>query len=286
MIKKRKCLLAIIMGILVFHLTGCGHVQSAESLIKAAKNKYGACKVVSKKESENKTEVVLHDKLQDFDYTVYSVMNDINIDGSSFGSVPHSSDTFEQELWEKVISNIKNQLDDICNKADMRYSVDDSTQSITIFAPSEKSGKEVALKCAILLQTQNQKNRLDGRLVEVVSDESKDQYSKNRYGSIKLPDMKWRTKEDEDIDEYTQMAREITDPKAEFVRMEKGRFSDTGAELDRVVNTLWEDYPQDMNSPVRFFYFKDSKGKEFYVCDFYYYDEDHYEYQLYTNYEN
>ena len=79
-------------------LTGCGHVKSADKLVKSAKRTHGDCEVISKSESDEESKVVLKDKLQGFEYTITSSMHDINIDGSSFGSVPGTTDTFSLSL--------------------------------------------------------------------------------------------------------------------------------------------------------------------------------------------
>lgn len=50
------------------------------------------------------------------------------------------------------------------------------------------------------------------------------------------------------------------------------------AELARTLQT-------DM-TPVRFFYFRASNGKEYYLCDFTYYDESFSDYSWYTNYDS
>ena len=83
----------------------------------------------------------------------------------------------------------------------------------------------------------------------------------------------------------THRARSQTDSKAEFVRKEEKKFSDTGADLNRVVSTLGQDYPTEPDSPVTYYYFKSSKGEEFYLCNFLYRDENSAAYYYFTNYK-
>ncbi len=272
----KKTLFFLVSFLFIISITACGHPRSAKSLYKEAKHKYGKCTIVSRNETDEGSVVTLHDKLQDFDYTVSSKMNDINIDGASFGSVPGTSDTFMKSLMEKVVSNVKDDLDTACSKPGVSYEpYPDSTDDLilVIYATDEKSGQDAAIKAATAIQTQNLKNRLDGIDIYVVDDSSEEWYNCEHLGSVRLPDIKWRTKEDELADYYTDMAHAQTDPEAVFVRSRKGTFSETGADLNKVVNVLGTDYPTEMSSPVTFYYFRDSKGREYYLCDFNYYDK-------------
>ena len=264
---------------------GCGKVKSANQLYKQAKRDHGSCTIVSKQESADRTQVVLHDKLQDFDYTVSSSMQDISIDGTSFGSVPGDSDRFMSGLKEKVTANVKVELEKACSMDGVHYEVNADNSSkllLVVFARNAKDAETAAVRCAELLQEQNINNRLDGLLLYTVGNESGDAH----WGSVRLPDTTWRTPTDEAIDYYTEMARAQTDKNAQFLRMQKGTFADTGAELKRVVNMLGTEYPTESTSPVTFYYFEASDGTEYYLCDFNYYDEESRQFAWYTNYKN
>lgn len=95
-INKKWLVKILLLFIIVLFTSGCGEVKSKKSLYKWAKNEYGDCTIVSMTETDDKTVVVLHDTLQDFDYEVVSSMSKIVIDGSNFGSLPNTSDTFEK----------------------------------------------------------------------------------------------------------------------------------------------------------------------------------------------
>lgn len=282
--KKKQFFNVILLFVMILFASGCGKIKSGKSLYKWAKDEYGDCTIVSVTETDDETVVVLHDTLQDFDYEVISSMNEIVIDGSSFGSLPGTQDTFEKALKEKVISNVKNELDTVCNKEGMRYEYAEGESIISIFARTEKDGREAGLKCAEILQKQNINNRLDNLCINVVSNQYDKYYANEHFGSVKLPNISWRTSEDELVEYYTEMAQMQTDEKAVFLRSELKTFADTGADLERVVNVLGEDYPTESTSPVKFYYFRSSDGKEYYLCDFNYYDEDYANYAWYTNY--
>ncbi|MGN0689280.1 MAG: hypothetical protein ACI4KH_02540, partial [Oscillospiraceae bacterium] len=69
--KRHSFCKAVILSLVVttaLVLSGCGKVRSVKSLYSEAKRNHGDCTIVSKSETDEKTLVVLHDKLQDFDY--------------------------------------------------------------------------------------------------------------------------------------------------------------------------------------------------------------------------
>ncbi len=275
----------IIPVMLLLSLVSCGSVKSANDLYKQAKKKHGKCTVVSKDETEDKTTVVLHDELQDFDYTVTSSMDEINIDGSSFGSVPDTSDSFDRDLKEKVLSDCMSDIEDACSSVGVSYQLSDYALLVVKSSDEDKAVKG-AKKCAKILQKKNKKHRMDGWEIEVRGKtESNSNYTyDDKYGVVRLPDNEYADIGDLKVEYYTEMAHSQTDPKATYVRKEKKTFADTGADLERVVNVLGEDYPTSNSSPVTFYYFKDSNGREYYLCDFNYYESNSSRFAWYTNY--
>ena len=265
-------------------LTACSPA-SCDTLYRKASHMHGKCTIVSKSESDSANTVIVHDELQDFNYKVSSSMQDIMIDGSNFGSLASSGDTFEQELKNKVFTETRDALDEACSADNIRYEPIgyESEMILVVYAADESSGKTAALKCAAALQEQNMKNRLDGNVIRVCESTDEDWPHCESFGSIKLPDIKWRTPDDELADYYTEMARQQTDPNAVFIRAEKGKFSDTGADLDKVVHALGSDYPIAQDSPVTFYYFTCPDGGEYYLCDFNYYNDTG-SFAWYTNY--
>ncbi len=261
----------------------CGRIKTAKELYRSAKSSYGACDIVSKSETEDGTTVVLHDKLQDFDYEIYSSMNDIVIDGSSFGSVESTGDTFSRSLEKKVLSLTWDELTAICSEHGSSCSENDFAL-LVIRSNTESDASAAALECSKLLQEHNLNGRMDRWLITAYGSEKEDYLSDVKYGSIKLPDIRWRTTEDETTEYYIEMAHMFTDSNAEYLRKETKTFADTGADIDRVVCVLGTDYPTESSSPVTFYYFRASDGREYYLCDFNYYDENHYDYKWYSNY--
>ncbi len=286
--KLRKALVvAAAIGSTVL-FTACGRVRSARSLISEAKRNYGDCTVISKVQTSDKMQVLLHDELQDFDYTITCSMDGIWIDGSNFGSVPRTSENFYQSLLAKIESNVESDIIDICNTYNAEYEWNPGYGGdliLTIRVGRESLAIPCAEECAETIQEQNMAGRLDGMLVVAEHIPDSTDYYGERYGSVELPNTRWRTLEDEKVDYYTEMAHMQTDPKAVYLRTEQGYFRDTGADLDRVVYTLGTDFPENMDDPVTFYFFRSSTGEEYYLCDFNYYkDEGYSDFAYYTNY--
>ena len=191
-------------------------------------------------------------------------------------------------LLAKIESNVGTKIADICKEhnAEYEFSAYGGDLLLTIRTAAESDAIDCAEECAEVLQEQNLNNRLDDKLIvaEHIPDDT--DWVGKRFGSVKLPGTSWRTIEQENIDYYTEMAHEQTDPNAVFLRTRQGYFRDTGADLNRVVNVLGSDIPDDMNDPVIFYYFRSSKGQEYYLCDFVYNDkEDPNAFCWYTNYQ-
>lgn len=271
-----KTLLLIPMIFAALVLSSCGNVRSAKSLYNEARQNFGNCSVVSENSTKERTAVVLHDELQDFDYEMYSSMYEITLDGSSFGSVPTDSNTFRSSLIEKVIGNNSDRLEEICYNNKAEYSVDGF---IRITAPDKETAMQASLGFAEIFQRENLNSRLDGLKISADS-ENNDMH----FGSVVLPIIKWLSPEDELVTCFIEIAHEQTDKEAVFLRYEKIKFKDTEADISRVVSVLGTDYPESPDDEVTIYYFRSSAGKEYYICDFNYYDDNGGYMNYYTNY--
>ena len=182
-------------------LTGCGNRASADKLVDDAKSKYGDCEVVSKTETSDRVEVIVKDKAQGFEYKLYSGMDDINIDGSKFGSIPSSSDTFYSEFAKYTMKQGQTELDSICKKYGVEYEsipiyfdeIDGTAVFLLLTIPmsvSEEQGAAIAEQVAEVFQQYNVNNRLDGFQIRLYHDYEwfKANYGKyNPYGENDYP---------------------------------------------------------------------------------------------------
>ena len=107
----RKVLSVILVFAFLVGVTSC-RPKSANALVSYAQEKYGECTLVSKETTKDCTIVILHDELQDFDYTVRSFMMDMNLDGASFGNTEQTRDTFLDDLIDKIVADYQAQVDE------------------------------------------------------------------------------------------------------------------------------------------------------------------------------
>ena len=273
----KKALSILLSCLFLIGTTSCTP-KNADQLISQARKEHGSCTVVSKTAADGGMTVVLHDELQDFDYTVRSFKSKINIDGANAGSYPDSRDSFVEDLSKKVISNVKNDLDRIAAETGTRYIADsDKTGNLypVIFANDTESGAKAAMSFAEVIQTQNIDHRLDNVQIVVYQDSEKIRSSDlgsvygTKIGSVRLPDISFRDIEKETEDNFIQMGL-AHDKRAEYLGKELKTFADTGLDLDRVVIFDGESNPTQPDSPVTLYYFRASDGTDFWIADFSY----------------
>lgn len=192
---KRILALALIFAVLI-GLTSCAIPKSSKALIREAAAEHGECTVVSIEKADGGYSVVLHDELQDFDYTVKSYKAQFEADGSKFGSYASTKDTFVDCLMDKVMSEVGGELDKICKETGTRY-LNDRSKSIyllpVIVAEDEASGKKAAEAFAKVFSEHNLNGRMDGWPLVVYWDSDKIKTGEHRptywktMGTVKLP---------------------------------------------------------------------------------------------------
>lgn len=175
--------LLIVLLIMILMLVGCGTVYDASTLYEKAQKDHGKCTLVSSENYEDGgSKVVLHDTLQDFDYTITSRMYDINIDGTIFGQHASLVDTFNEKLFKKVLPEFESYMEIITLTSDMTYSIDYPNLTLNIHWDNEVDGRDFSIQLAQLINEQNKYNRLDGFKINAFK---KDSYTP--YVSIVLP---------------------------------------------------------------------------------------------------
>jgi hypothetical protein len=283
-VKKRSLLLGCLL--LAVLLGGCGKAKGAGGLVSQAQKEHGPCTVVSETQgSDGGWEVVLYDELQGFEYEVSSYMDDFSLDGSSFGSFPGQHDSFKQRLIEHVCTQHRQEMDDISAAYGVSYDPE-MYPDIVINASSLADGRLAAAELARTLQTDNLYNRMDGVMIRLYVGQNSEWVMNDYAGSVTLPDTTMKTADEEELEYFIERAHMETDRGAVYLRTEYGSFKDTGADITRVNSVMGTAYPETDMAPVRFFYFRASNGKEYYLCDFTYYDESFSDYSWYTNYDS
>ena len=276
----KKRLIQLFSAVSLLMLTSCA-AASAETLLDEAVSRHGECTLVSTEKADGKTEIVVHDTLQDFDYTLTGFVYDVKYGDITIGKKSAISDSFGISQREKILSGIKDGLDEICSADSVGYEIINS--SLYIRAENEEAGKAAAVKCAQLIKKNDPGDRLDSMVINVYGDTAEEYYDDEFFGILRLPDETWMTNEEVLVEEFTAEAQVMTGTNAKYLRTEHGKFSDTGADLQRVAGASAEKITSP-DSPVSYYYFADTDGTEFYICDFTYYDEDRSGFAWYTNY--
>jgi len=264
----KKIGLCFLLIICVLGLTACGRPARPGKLAREARKTYGSASVVSKVKTPIGYSVTMHDKLQDFDYTIYSYRRHIGL----FNYRGEISDTFEYCLIHKIIDDTeKAEIDDITDRYDAMYT--EGYGFYDVYSKDPENAKQAALEFAEVLQRNNMNGRLNGVELRAITLGT---YLAERtgykaecdeeVGRVTLPDKTWRSKEDELIELYTIYAREL-DAGAVYLRSEVKKLKFTQYELEDIGGS--NGAPKYWSSPVTFYYFKASDGGEFYVGDFY-----------------
>lgn len=296
--KIGRTLLAAVIVTSCVSLTGC-KPKGANALIRQAKREHGPCDVVSRETNEEGSVVVLRDQLQGFEYQVSSYMTDINIDGSSFGSLPNTTDTFDWALHFYVLDEAADELDAVCDEYGLSLSDDNNLCDCYWYQVDSSVSDEDAIegieKIAEIMQEYNLESRMDGWTIylehdnewlsayydELMSEPGHDYYSDPEYehllspagggqlkhiGSVRLPDTSFRDEAKEAEDYYLEMAQ-MKNEDAVFIRSEQRPFSDTGVSLVYVVESYGQFYPHSEDDMVTYYYFE-ADGQEFFICNF------------------
>jgi len=304
---KKKIIYALVILAVAFIMTGCGHVKSTKQLVKMAKRAHGACEVVSKEEGEECTSVRLRDKLQGFEYTISSSMQDIVIDGSSFGALPQTYDSFELSLQQFVKERTAPKLDEICKKYGATYDnmfVDEVILRFTLdHDMPDSNAVHIVEEAALAFQEYNAEHRMDGMEVYVEHDEewlkkqleTHDEINglKHDYmysgagnavarhmGSAVLPDCVFRDLEAEHDAYYMEMAL-MTDRRSKFLRKEKKTLDELGLIPEDVNAEYGKEEPRDGSYVVTVYHFT-TGVQEYYILDVLNADSSGW----YTNYED
>ncbi len=282
--RKSKIISLLLTGAFCLSFAGCS-VKSPNKLLRYARRTYGECELVDSEQTDDYTRIIVRDELQGFEYQVTSGMYDMNLDGSSFGSLEDTRSNFDLALEEYVFGEVQDELEDICEEAGVEGSSDDFCLWL-IRCDEEQAGIDAALECAEVLQEYNLENRMDNWEIVVQAYHAYNDEGDKRYGSVVLPNIEWVSHEQETANYFLDIARMIADTNdVELVGVEVKTFADTGLDIELVAQTTYQTYPTSADSPVTFYYFKTGDGTEFYVCDFLYYVNDYYDSDWYNNYE-
>jgi len=217
------------------------HVKKPEQILKKAVRKHGACTYVSEEKRNGRVYVTVHDRLQDFDYTLCSAMTEYGMDGSTFFHLENTTDDFEKRLRSHILSQIKPELDAVLAQygASLDNRADFSSYYLNVRVPDGQYAEAVCLQCAQLLQKHNLKNRLDRKVIAAET------APRTHAGSVTLPEMCFLDCEGETVRWVTDHVKRMTEAQdIRFLRKESHTLAELGCPPDRVSCTAGSYYPK------------------------------------------
>ena len=113
--RKSKIISLLLTGAFCLSFAGCS-VKSPNKLLRYARRTYGECELVDSEQTDDYTRIIVRDELQGFEYQVTSGMYDMNLDGSSFGSLEDTRSNFDLALeCAEVLQeyNLENRMDNL-----------------------------------------------------------------------------------------------------------------------------------------------------------------------------
>lgn len=158
----KNAVVTVTLFMMVFMLCACS-VSSKRSLIKYAKEHYGACTFIREEHkgsgNDEVRKVYLKDKDTGIEYTVTSSMHDFNIDGTSFGYTNNISSDFEKEYSEYLLSDAGKDISELERKNGCSIEYGTEFVRITFISRVEVDiAYNVAKKCDRILAEYDVKN--------------------------------------------------------------------------------------------------------------------------------
>lgn len=276
-----KRIIALITFLLIVLSFGGCSVASEKEIVKYANDKYGEAELLkTEKPDDENTICYFKDKEYDFEYYVKSYMNEILIDGSSFGSTENKGSNFDIQYYNYINKEVGSDLSLLEQKYNIDISVSDGTY-IYYFARIYYKSSNTSNVSAVTKEISDLYTTVDTRnywkdLVVEAYDESG-----NYLGSYHHSRNGWMTFEDEYDIKYIDEIANLSDD-AKYLRKEQHSFTETGVNIQEVVQVLGN--PEIKPDSTVTYYIFTVDGQEYYMCDFMVHD-DIGGFEWYTNYK-
>ena len=276
----KRIITLIVFSLLFLSLTGCS-VASEKEIVKFANDEYGEATLLRTEERDDKNTICyFKDEEYGFEYYVSSYMNEIIIDGSSFGSTENKGSNFDIQYYNYINEVVDSDLSMLEQKYNIDISVSDGTY-IYYFAKIKYKSSNISNVATLTKEISDLYTAVDTRnywndLVVEAYDESG-----NYLGSYHHSRNGWMTAEDEIdlkyIDEISKLSAD-----AKYLRKEQHLFTETGVNIQDVVQVLGN--PEVKQTSMVTYYIFTVDGQEYYMCNFLVHD-DIGGFEWYTTYE-
>lgn len=247
---RKKPLIVLVLFACEALLCSCS-VKSKGSLISYARNEYGACKFVKQETmgtgNDKVRKVYLIDNDTGIEYTVTSGLNDINIDGSSFGHVENTRSDFMNLYIEYVRKNAREKLEAIEKKYDVQ--ITDQHQILFASRPSKGQPKAVAEEVKDVIDSYDEKGLL-GKIPYLVYAEDGDAY----LGELNSATGQWSGEDPYAVIDYVQSVF----PNAQYSAYIHG-IPESYVNYDDMQRLIDMGCTNENNFDTKFYFFKDPK---------------------------
>ena len=276
----KKLRTVVIYLALAFCLTGCS-VASEKEVVKYAEEKYGEATLLrTEEQGDEEITCYFKDKEYGFEYSVSSYMNDIFIDGASFGSAESKGSNFDIQYYNYINDAIAKDLEFIEQKYNVDISISDGTY-IYYFAKVSYKSKDTTNVALVTKEVSDLYTTLDTRHYWKNLDVEAYDMDGSYLGAYHYEQGKWMTPEDENDLFYIEHIKNLNS-EAVYLRKEQHLFTETGVNINDVVTVLG-DPEVTVDSTVTYYIFSVDK-EEYYMCDFMVMN-DIGGYEWYTNYK-
>lgn len=276
----KKLFTFVLCLFLTLSLSACS-VASEKEVVKYAEEKYGEATLL-KTEEPSDEEIICHfkDKEYGFEYYVVSYMNDIVIDGATFGSAENKGSDFDIQYYNYMNETLEDDLALIEGKYNVDISVSDGTY-IYYFAQVNYKSSDASNVAQVSKEISDLYTSIDTRHYWKDLDVEAYDSQGNYLGAYHYEQEKWMTPEDEEDLFYIEHITNLTS-KAVYVGKEQHVFTDTGVDINDVVQVLGN--PEVKTDSIITYYFFTVDDEEYYMCDFMIMN-DIGGHEWYTNYE-
>ncbi|MBE5944416.1 MAG: hypothetical protein E7258_05805 [Lachnospiraceae bacterium] len=260
----KKILISGLVLVLVLSLSGCS-ADSEKNIIKHAKDKYGPNKHIKTEElGEDKTTCYFTDNEYGFEYYVSSYMNEIIIDGSSFGSVENKGSNFDIQYYNYLCNTLSYDLQAIEEKYNVDIEISDGTY-IYYFAQVYYKTEDSSNASSVTKEISDLYTSLDTRHYWKNLDVEAYDCNGEYLGAYHYEQTKWMTPEDEVELDFILRIEDLSS-EAEYLRKEQHKFTETGVDIKEVVTVLGS--PEVTIDSMVTYYIFTIDGKEYFMTDF------------------
>ena len=143
----KKIAVLVLASIAVTSFSSCS-VKSKRQLMEYARSTYGDADLVKAHSNLGKdiVTVTMKDKDTGIEYQVTSTLEDVNVDGSSFGKAEHTSSDFEEKYAEYLMNKAGSTLSKIAERYKLTYEFDYGVITVTFEDRESSEFAEEAVK--------------------------------------------------------------------------------------------------------------------------------------------